>query len=384
MLNIKVMEKTYTILQLTPALNQGGVERGTIEMANFLAEQGWGSVVASAGGHMQADLSDKVVRLDISMKKKTPLEIYRAYKKLIAYLKEHPVDLIHARSRIPAWVAYFASRKTGIPYLTTYHGTYGMQNVLKRFYNSAMVRGAHVVSISKFIENHIESYFPNHPDMTLAYRGFDVARFQECEQVVKEASAIRHAYNIPEDTPILLLPGRLTRWKGQLDFLKALSKLKDIDFVAILAGGAEERQAAYKAELEAYVKQHHLERKVVFTGNVDKIAPYYYLSHLVVCPSNKPEAFGRVPVEAGAMGRAVVATAHGGALETVRDGETGYHVGVSDISGMAKILRSLLENAPLREKLGQNGKAFVEKTFTLNNMCSAELSAYKKVLKENK
>ncbi|MDE0724253.1 MAG: glycosyltransferase family 4 protein [Alphaproteobacteria bacterium] len=375
------MDKKPTILQLTPALHQGGVERGTVEMANFLASEGWGSLVASAGGSMKRDLNEDVLHLNVSMKRKTPLEILKAYLALTAYLKENPVDLIHARSRIPAWVAYFVSCRTGIPYLTTYHGTYGMQNMFKKFYNSAMVRGKHVIAISKFIEAHVKTYFPKHPDMSLAYRGFDVSRFTESDDIRRVVKRLRAENDFHVGVPILMLPGRLTRWKGQADFIKALADMKDLDWFAILAGGAEERQEGYLSELKDMAKAYGISERIVFTGNVENIVPYYALSDIIVCPSNKPEAFGRVPVEAGSMAKPIVATAHGGALETIKDGETGFHFAVGDTSGMAKILRSLIENDSLCKELGENGKAFVEKTFTLKNMCSAELSAYKQVLK---
>ncbi len=375
------MSKKPTILQLTPALHQGGVERGTVEMANFLYKEGWGSVVASAGGGMKRDLERDVLHLNISMKRKTPVEIAKAYFKLVAYIKENPVDLIHARSRIPAWVAYFVSRRTGVPYLTTYHGTYGMQNAFKRFYNSAMVRGLHVIAISKFIETHVNQYFPNHPEMSLAYRGFDVSRFQYSNTVLKAAEELRETYNFHVGVPVLMLPGRLTRWKGHVEFIEALANLKDLDFYALLVGGAEEKQQPYLEELKAMVSKYGLEDRVIFAGNAENIVPYYALSDVVVAPSNAPEAFGRTPIEASCMAKPIVATAHGGALETIKDGETGFHFAVRDIKGMAKILRSLIENEALRKQLGKNGKSFVEKTFTLKNMCSAELSAYKQVLK---
>jgi len=370
------------ILQVTAALEQGGVERGTAEMAAFIVSQGAQSFVASQGGRLVEELEKNGSKhYFLPLARRNPVTILYSAFQLHKLIRNEEIDLVHARSRAPAWAAFFACKLTGVKMVTTFHGTHRIQNRIKKLYNSVMVRGERVIAISGFIKKHIiENYAVKEERIDIAPRGFDPVVFNpdlisnEARHKLKQSL---HLTTVGEK--VISLPGRLTRWKGQPLFLEALSRVKDLSWQALLIGGAG-KKSAYDNELKALVKKMGIEARVKFLGDQRDIVPYYAISDLVVSVSTEPEAFGRVAVEAQAMAKPIIASAHGGSLETVKDGETGWLFANGDVVDLASKLRYALSEKVDLAEIGALGRQWVAETYTIDKMCQSEWNAYMKVL----
>lgn len=371
------------ILQVTAALDQGGVERGTVEMAAFIVSQGAQSYVASQGGRLVDELIEQgSVHFHLPLARRNPLNILLCAFRLRSLIHANRIGLVHARSRAPAWAAYLACRMTGVPFVTTFHGTHRIQNRLKKIYNGIMVRGQRVIAISQFIKHHVlQNYGVTEQVIDVAPRGFDPKRISPDNVSDDEIFALKERLHLRDDLPVITLPGRLTRWKGQALFIEALEGIKDLTWQALIIGGAG-KKPAYLSELQALVKKAGLSDRVHFVGDQSNIVPYYALSDLVVSASTEPEAFGRVAVEGQAMGKPVIASAHGGALETVRDGLTGWLFENDNALDLAMKMRAALSSGDDLKRIGRNARTFVEENYTVEKMCRAEWGSYRKILGE--
>lgn len=373
--------KNINVLQVTAALNEGGVERGTVEMSRFLVNQNCGSFVASSGGGMLSELErEGGIHFKLPLKYRNPFSVLYSAFQLMFFIKRNNIKLVHARSRAPAWAAYLAAKWTHIPFITTFHGTHKIQNKAKKFYNSSMVRGERVAAISQFIKNHIiQNYGISAENIDIAHRGVDLKKFDTLKFAQKDIEDLKTAWGC-EGKFIITLPGRLTRWKGQIPFIRALNEMKDDDtWHAFLVGGAGKKQA-YQQELEALILKLNLQKRITLTGSQSDIPPFYAFSDVIVSASIEPEAFGRVAIEAGSMKKPIVATQHGGSLETVKNNDTGYLVPAGDSKTMAKILRSFIKDKGKANEMGEKAYTWVQNTFTVERMCEAEWLAYLKVL----
>lgn len=367
------------ILQVTAALNEGGVERGTVEMAAFTVSQGAESYVASNGGKLVAELeASGGIHNRLPLDKRTPWHIAYCAWRLMQIIREKNIGLVHARSRAPAWAAFIACRLTDTKFITTFHGTHKIQNRFKWFYNSVMTRGERVIAISEFIKQHIcDNYQVPEDCIDVAPRGFDPAIFDPVLYSDQDCQDLRQSLGIKPDELVVSLPGRLTRWKGQTIFLQALSEVKDLPWRALLIGGAG-KKIAYQEELKRLITDLKISDRVIFLGSRSDIARCYAASDLIVSASIEPEAFGRVAIEAQAMGKPVIATAHGGALETVQDGVTGWYCQPSGID-LSEKLRHALDDPAQMKRLGTAGREWVQSKFTVEKMCAAEWAACVKV-----
>ena len=369
------------ILQVTAALEQGGVERGTVEMAGFTVAQGVQSIVASQGGRMVAEL--RAVGAEhhtLPLARRNPLAIFYCAVRLRKIITTCRIDLVHARSRAPAWAALIACRLTRTPMITTFHGTHRIQNSVKKLYNSSMVRGERVIAISRFISQHVQKYYGVEASrIDIAPRGFDPVKFAPDLFSREQKTELRERLGFSPYDRVISLPGRLTRWKGQTLFLDALRLIPDLSWKALLIGGAGGK-AAYLDELKSQAAAFGLGERVVFAGDQAEIALFYAISDIVVSASTEPEAFGRVAVEAQAMGKPVVASNHGGSLETVCDGRTGWLFKNGDAEDLALKLRQVLKDSDDCEKMGIAGRQWVLENFTVSRMCRAEWNSYLKVL----
>ena len=369
------------ILQVTAALEQGGVERGTVEMATFIVEQGAKSFVASQGGRMVSELEAQgSYHFKLPLAQRNPFTILYSATQLKKIIREKDISLVHARSRAPAWAAYLASRAAGVPFVTTFHGTHRIQNIFKKKYNSIMVSGQRVIAISQFIRNHIiENYGIDDSLIDVAPRGFDPRKFYPGVVEDRQIQELRISLGLKDGVPVISLPGRLTRWKGQLVFLEALGEIADLPWQALIIGGAGKKHD-YLEELVTMTKTLGIVDRVKFVGNQPAIIPFYAVSDIVISASTEPEAFGRVAVEAQAMGKPVIASAHGGSLETVKDGETGWLFKNRDANDLAaKMRHALTENVKL-EDIGCAARQWVEGHYTTDRMCRAEWESYTRVL----
>ena len=369
------------VLQVLPALDMGGVERGTVQTAAALTAAGWRAMVASSGGLMAHELNrNGAQHVEMPLAVKRPLRMLRNAELLADLINLHGVDLVHARSRAPAWSAFSAARRTGKPFVTTFHNAYG-HNWLKHHYNAVMAKGDRVIAISDFVARHVrETYGVTDDRLVTIHRGVDTALFDPARVSAERIIQISRAWRLGDDRPVIMLPGRLTGWKGQKVLIEALAILGRQDVCCVLLGGDQGR-TDYRAELEADVRRHGLEPVVRLVGHCNDMAAAYMLADVVVSASTRPEGFGRVAIEAQAMGRPVIATDHGGARETVLPGESGWLVPPADPEALAGALDWALSlNEMERENMAANGRGNVEQNFTVELMCQRTLAVYQSLL----
>ncbi|WP_043833597.1 glycosyltransferase family 4 protein [Muricoccus aerilatus] len=366
-----------TVLQVLPALGAGGVERGTLEIARALVEAGGRALVASAGGPLVPALEAGGARhIRLPLDRKNPAALLAGAAALGRVVREEGVGIVHARSRFPAWSALMAARATGVHFVTTYHGTYNEDFPGKRLYNSVMARGERVIAISEHIAALVRARHGVGPDrLRVIPRGVDPARFDPAAVEPARVAALCRAWNLPAGRPVVLLPGRLTRWKGQAVLLRALSLMPEPRPVVVLAGDAQGREA-YRAELEALAAG----AEVRFPGPVEDMPAALLLADLVIHASTDAEAFGRTVIEAQAMGRPVIASDLGGPRETVEEGVTGWRVPPGDPPALAEAMAhalSLREEA--RAAMGRASRAAVLARYTTRAMQEATLAVYREL-----
>lgn len=369
------------ILQVLPQLASGGVERGTIDMARAIKKAGGKPLVASQGGAMTAQLQHAgITHITLPLASKNPFIIRRNARKLARIIREQEVDIVHARSRAPAWSAWMAARKTGCRFVTTFHGTYGLQGMGKRSYNSIMTRGERVIAISQFICQHIRSHYKmDESRLRIIHRGVDLKLFNPFAHSPQRMIELTKEWRLPEELPLILFPGRITRWKGQDVFLKALAALPHRNFFAVILGD-DKGHETFRAELEGLISSLGLEGLVRIAKHTHYISEAYMLSRVVVATSLEPEAFGRVVLEAQAMGKPVIATNHGGPQETVVPDVTGWLIepGNPDMLSLFIDHALKLDDETLHwmaEQAVANARQF-----SLENMCQQTLDVYTELL----
>jgi len=366
-----------SILQVVPALNAGGVERTVIEIAQALKAAGFTPLVASEGGRLEPELAaagGELIRLQMSTK--LPHTLIANALRLATIARERGVTLIHARSRAPAWSALMAARRAKVPFVTTYHGIYNAGNPLKRFYNSVMVRADAVIANSQWTADHILAEHKLDPQkLTVIPRGVDLARFDPAGIAPDDVAGLRAEWGAKPDDIVVLLPGRLTRWKGQSVLIDAMARLNNPRVLAVLLGDAQGR-AAYETELRNAIAT--CGARVALAGHAADMPRAYLAADIVVSASTDPEAFGRVAAEASAMGRAVIATDHGGARETVLAGESGLLVPPGDAGALAGAIAQLLDAD--RAAMGARGRAHIAARYSLERMCADTLALYRKLI----
>ncbi|MGD0053806.1 MAG: glycosyltransferase family 4 protein, partial [Vulcanimicrobiaceae bacterium] len=323
------------MLQVIPSLVSGGVERGTVEVASALAAAGWTAYVASAGGPMVRELARAgVEHIQLPLASKNPLTIRRNCTALVDIIREYKIDVVHARSRAPAWSAWRAAKQTRRRFVTTFHNVYSDKTPLKHWYNSIMARGERVIAISEFVAAHAANDYGVEPDrLRTIPRGVDLRLFDPSQVNGDRVADLAAKWRVPDGFAVVMLPGRLTRWKGGLDFIEAIAKLGRPDLCCLLVGA--EQRSGFRRELEAAIARHELGSQFRIVEDCRDITAAYALSDVVVSASTDPEGFGRTIVEAQAMGRPVIATDHGGARETVIPGSTGWLVAPGDTAALA-------------------------------------------------
>lgn len=377
-----------TVLQVIPELETGGAERTTVDVAAAIAAAGGRALVASRGGRLEGELAAAGGELHrLALHAKDPWRLMMNAIRLAAIARAEEVDIIHARSRAPAWSALWAARATGRAFVTTYHGTYKGGSALKRFYNSVMARGDVVIANSNFIAQHVRRTHAT-PESRLAVipRGSDMAALDPAAVTPERVEALRLVWGISADErrPIALLPGRLTRWKGQALAIEALALLKAEDGAApalLVMVGDDQGRTGYRGELEALIAARGLSREAVLAGHCADMPAAFALSDVVLSPALEPEAFGRVAVEAQAMGRPVIVADHGGARETVVSGEGGLLAAPGDAGALAAALARVLAMSPQeRLAMGARGSQRVRRLFTVEAMTAATLAAYARAL----
>jgi glycosyltransferase involved in cell wall biosynthesis len=370
------------VLQVLPALVTGGVERGTVDIAASLVAAGWRAIVASSGGPMVRELERAgAEHVTLPLDSKNPLRIRRNIKPLVELIQHCPVDLVHARSRAPAWSALWAANRSNTAFVTTVHSTYGGASRAKRWYNSVMGKGARVIAISDFVGAYATETLGVGPDrLRVIPRGVDLDRFDPALVTAPRLIALARQWRLEDGKPVVMLPGRITRWKGQIELIDAIAWLGRSD-IQVLLVGSEEQKPQFRDELIRRIGHHGLGGVVRLVGDCRDMPAAYMLADVVVSASIEPEGFGRVAVEAQAMGRPLVATDHGGSQETIAAGETGWLVPPGDPAALAEAIEGALALDPeQREVLGERGRAWVAQNFTIDRMCAATLAVYEELL----
>ena len=373
-----------TVLQVLPALDSGGVERGTLEVAEALVRAGFRALVASAGGRLVPELEALGARhVMLPLRAKDPLSLWRNAARLADLIRRERVAIVHARSRAPAWSARFAARRAGARWVTTYHGVYGEGFPGKRLYNAVMASGERVIAISRFVADHLLSRHGTDPTrVRIIPRGVDPRRFDPARVAPERIAALRAVWAVAPATPVVLLPGRLSRWKGAQVLIEALARMDRRDAVAVLAGDAG-GSGGHAQQLVRLAAKLAVADRVRFAGHVADMPAAYLAADVVVNASIAPEAFGRVVIEAQAMARPVIATAHGGAAETVQHAATGLLVPPNDSRALAWALDQLLASPhEARAALGARARDAVLARYTTERMTEATLAVYRELLVE--
>jgi glycosyltransferase involved in cell wall biosynthesis len=369
------------LLQVLPALRSGGVERGTLEIAEAQIAAGFRAIVASAGGEMVPALEALGARhITLPLTAKSPWAIWRNAAALAGLARAEGVALIHARSRAPAWSALIAARRLGLPFVTTYHGAYNEGVPGKRFYNSVMARGDRVIAISHFIADLIRTrHGVAEARLRVIPRGVDPRRFDPALVSPERLAALRAAWGLPEGRPIIMLPARVTRWKGQMVLVEAMARLPGDSF-ALLVGDAEERPA-FQAELLARIESLGLKDRVRLVGHATDMPAALLLADVVVHASTDAEAFGRTVIEAQAMARPVIASDLGAPRETVAEGITGWRIPPGDAAALADAIGKALA-LPSAESaaLGARARAAVLSGYTTEAMQAATIAVYRELI----
>ncbi len=382
----------YTILQIVPRLDRGGAERTAVEIAGAIVQAGGRALVATSGGAFVPDVEKaggEVVELPVHSK--NPAIMWLNARQLIRLIKEEGVDLVHARSRAPAWSALAACRKTGKPFITTYHGAYRSAGPIKRYYNSSMVRSDCVIANSRFTAEAIQKTYGLPPEkLRVICPGADLKLFDPLKVSPRRVNQVSQSWEeIGENTGFrVLMPARLTAWKGHEVAIDAAAFIKERAalhgasgneraLTLVFCGGAQGRRE-YERALRARIEERGVREMVHLVGDCTDMPAAYGWADAVISPSTLPEAFGRVAVEAGAMAKPVVASDHGGARETVIDRETGYLVEPGDPEALADAIERL-RRMPAHElrAMGENGRARAASIYSAAAMCEATLRVYR-------
>ncbi len=369
------------ILQVLPALVTGGAERGAIDVALAAKEAGFRSYVVSSGGPMVRELvRADIEHFELPVDSKNLITVYRNINRLAELADRLDVDIIHARSRAPAWSAMYAAKRTNRAFMTTFHATYNSESYLKKLYNSVMIKGDRVVAISNFIRDHmVDQYHIDWARVRVVHRGIDLKIFDpqavSAERVVKLATQWR----LPDGVPVILMSGRLTRWKGQMLLLQALPEIADLDFRCLFVG-SDQGRTNYREELEAAAKKLALDGRVHIVGDCNDMAAAYKLADVVVSASTDPEGFGRVAVEGQALGRPVIAPSHGAAPEQIESGITGWLFEPGNPTSVGRVLREALSlDADARDRLHESSIDNVRRRFTKEEMCRKKIEIYREL-----
>ena len=383
------MSSNLKVLQVIPKLGYGGAETGCYDIAHYLPENNCGSYIVTSGGDLLKFINkEKVKIIKLPVQSKNPILIFINFLALIGIILFNNISIVHARSRAPAWSCLFATKITGRKFVTTFHGTYNFNNKFKKFYNSVMVRSDLIIAGSNFIFSHIKQNYSKYLDakkkLLVIFRGINVDYFDPSTKLDIDEKKLLKKWQIEKDKKIILLPGRLTEWKGQEVFLDAIN-LVNIElgyeaFYAIILGSDQGRDL-YKKKLIRLTEQHRMTNQIKFIDHCKDMALAYKVSDIVVSASIEPEAFGRVAVEAQSMEKLIIASNIGGSNETIVDGKTGFLFESNNAKSLSqKILKSLSLDEVSLKSIGIEGRKNIIEKFNVEKMCFSTYSEYKRIL----
>ena len=383
------MSSNLKVLQVIPKLGYGGAETGCYDIAHYLPENNCGSYIVTSGGELLKFIDKKKVKIiKLPVHSKNPLIIFINFLALIFIILINNISIIHARSRAPAWSCLMAAKITGRKFVTTFHGTYNFNSKIKKFYNSVMVRSDLIIAGSNFIFSHIKENYTKYLNakkkLLVIFRGINVDYFDPTTKLDSDEKKLLKKWEIEKDKKIILLPGRLTGWKGQEVFIEAIN-LVNIElgyeaFYAVILGSDQGRDL-YKKKLIRLTEQYRLINQVKFIDHCKDMALAYKVSDIVVSASIEPEAFGRVAVEAQSMEKPIIASNIGGSNETVIDEKTGFLFESNNAKSLSqKILKILSMDEASLNSIGREGRKNIIQKFNVEKMCFSTYSEYKRIL----
>ena len=383
------MSSELKVLQVIPKLGYGGAETGCYDVAHYLPENGCGSFIVSSGGELTKFINKEKVRLiKLPVHSKNPLTILFNSMALIFIIFFYNISIVHARSRAPAWSCFLATKITGRKFVTTFHGTYNFNSKIKKVYNSVMVKSNLIIAGSNFIFSHIKNNYSDYLNiknkLLVIFRGINIDYFDPTTKTETEEKKLLKSWDIEENKKIILLPGRLTSWKGQELFIEAVNlvntQLGYEAFYAVILGSDQGRDL-YKKKLIRLSEQYRMTKQVKFIDHCKDMALAYKVSSIVVSSSIEPEAFGRVAVEAQSMEKIIIASNIGGSNETVIDEKTGYLFESGNPKSLSeKILKVLNLDDTILKTVGIEGRKNIVKKFNVEKMCFSTYSEYKKLI----
>jgi len=376
--------KTPVVMQVIPALGAGGAEQGCIDVAAELVKAGAKSIVVSNAGHRVPEiLRGGSTHIDLPVHSKNPFVMWRNIGKLRALIKEHDVDIVHARSRAPAWSAWKACAGTKARFMTTCHAPFNISSDVKRFYNSSISKGERVIAISNYVRDYLlKNYEIDQRNIRVIHRGVALEKFHPGAVGPTSLIKLSQEWRLPDGCTIVMMPGRLTRWKGPLVLIEAMALLKRDDVFCILIGDDQGR-SEFRAEVENSIREKGLEGRIRIIGHCSDMPSAYMLATVVVSASTDPEGFGRIAIEAQAMGRPIVATDHGGSKETVLPGDTGWLVPPGDAQALSTAIGEALDmDAERRAIMSTHAMMHVAEHFTKTRMVDETLNVYAELLQE--
>ena len=383
------MSSKLKVLQVIPKLGYGGAETGCYDLAHYLPENNCSSYIVTSGGELLKFVDQKKVKLiRLPVHSKNPILVLFNSIALVFIILFHNISIVHARSRAPAWSCLFATKITKRKFVTTFHGTYNFKNSIKKFYNSVMVRSNLTIAGSNFIFSHIKNNYSKYLNLKkkflVIFRGINVDYFDPSTTLETEEDNLRLSWEVPIGKKIIIMPGRLTTWKGQKIFIEALNlvnkELGHQSFYAVILGSDQGRDI-YTKKIKRLAEQYRLTSQLKFIEHCHNMPLAYKLSDLVVSASIEPEAFGRVAIEAQSMEKPIIASDIGGSNETITNNVSGFLFEAGNAESLSKKIVEALNLDQSRLKLmGIEGRKNVIKKFNVEKMCFSTYSEYKKLL----
>ncbi len=383
------MSSNIKVLQVIPKLGFGGAETGCYDIAHYLTENDCQSFIVTSGGELIKFVDKKKVKLiRLPVHSKNPLLIFVNSIILIGIILFYNISIVHARSRAPAWSCLLATKLTGRKFVTTFHGTYNFIGKLKKLYNSVMVRSDLIIAGSNFIFSHIKEnyteYFKSKKKFLVIFRGINVDYYDQSTILETDEKKLLKKWEIIKEKKIILMPGRLTSWKGQELFIEAINLVKiELGYEAfnVVILGSDQGRNLYRKKLVRLIEQYRLTNQIKLIDNCENMALAYKVSDIVISASIEPEAFGRVAVEAQSMEKLIIASNIGGSNETIINGKTGFLFESGDAVSLSKqIIRAITMDDHSLRLIGKEGRKNIIKKFNVEKMCFSTYSEYKRLI----
>jgi len=382
------MSSNIKVLQVIPRLGYGGAETGCYDIAHYLPEKNCKSFIVTSGGELTKFINKKKVKLfKLPVQSKNPILIIFNAIILIGIILFNNISIVHARSRAPAWSCFLATKITGRKFVTTFHGTYNFRGKFKKFYNSIMVRSDLIIAGSNFIFSHIKTNYSEYlgikKKFLVIFRGINVDYFDSTTKLESDEKKLLEKWGINKEKKIILMPGRLTPWKGQELFIEAINLVKiELGYEAfhVVVLGSDQGRDLYKKKLIRLSEQYRLNNQIKFINHSDDMALAYKISDIVVSASIEPEAFGRIAVEAQSMEKLIIASNIGGSNETIVENKTGFLFESGNAHSLSeKIIKAITMDETSLELIGKEGRKNVIKKFNVEKMCFSTYSEYKRL-----